>query len=132
MQACELEVRSAAADEAAAASSSMAGMQGLSALDRKAVMEAMGQAEPQGPKQQLPLSPVRSSPAFSTSPPRHQGLTAQAQAGPSHYGGAQPGGYYGYPPPPPPPRQQAVPPPPEHVEIVDAFIAKRQSDLQRK
>lgn len=137
MQACELEVRSAAADEAAASSSGMAGMHGLSAADRKAIMEAMGQCEPQQQQeearqipqaakhqqQQQSTSPVRSSPVHSTSPPRRQGLTPQAQAGPSRYSSAQPGSYYGCPPPPPP-RQQAVQPPPLHVALVDAFAAR--------
>jgi hypothetical protein len=141
MQACELEVRSAVAGEAASASSSMAGMQGLSALDREAIMEAMGQTEPQqqqqqqipqGPKQQLPPSPVRSSPAYSASPPKRQGLTplTQPQAGPSRYGGAQPSGHFSHPPPPPA-RQQAVKPPPQHVALINAFTAHERG-RQRK
>lgn len=107
MQAQELEVRSsAAATDAGGPSSSgshgsshLAGMEGLSAADRLAILEAMGEQQQQAevaardgsppPRQRQVLA--HCSPVRSTSPPQHH----QARQ-------------YARPPPPPPPRAAVV------------------------
>lgn len=97
-------------------SPSLAGMEGLSEADQLAILTAMGEFEPadqqqqlQSPKQQLSVSPVRSSPVLTRSPPkRPHPHTSMVLPGPTYHHNLPGTANHYHPAPPPPPPRAAV------------------------